>query len=377
MAASDNQPINLIRHALQDGRVIAEARLNLPKSLNALNLEMVEILIGALNQWRDDAKVIAIVLTGEGEKAFCAGGDVVSLHNAMQTFPGQTPESVQQFFSREYELDYLIHTYSKPIVCWGKGFIMGGGIGLFAGAQYRVVTETTRLAMPEISIGLFPDVGGSYFLNQVPDNLGLFLGLTGVQVNGTDAKNLGMATHLVAAQSEQGFIDALLVELSQSTDTGSAISSVLAGMESTSVDLPVSHLEPHREAILAALEGDDLTAIVGKLIEFSNSEDKWLSRAGKTLRAGSPITMHLVFEQLRRAKGLSLLDCFKMELVMACRCAAAGEFQEGVRALLIDKDGAPHWQYQEVSQVPKMLIDRFFQSTWDGQTHPLAHLKEC
>jgi enoyl-CoA hydratase/carnithine racemase len=145
-----------------NGTNLGHAILNLPGSLNALNLEMVELLTKQLTLWQQDDSVSGVLISGAGDKAFCAGGDVVSLYKAMQQQPGETPADVQAFFTQEYQLDHLIHRFSKPLIVWGSGFIMGGGIGLFAGASHKVVTETSRLAMPEITIGLFPDVGGSW-----------------------------------------------------------------------------------------------------------------------------------------------------------------------------------------------------------------------
>lgn len=371
---TEQTPVIFSTHEMATGGHLAHAQLNLPKSLNALNLEMVQLLFTQLTAWQKDESINMVVLSGVGDKAFCAGGDVVSLHNAMCDEPGKTPESVKTFFSEEYELDFLIHTFTKPIVCWGKGIIMGGGIGLFAGASHRVVTETTRLAMPEITIGLFPDVGGSYFLNQVPDNLGLFLGLTGVQVNGTDAIRLNMATHQVAGYQVEDFIDRVA---KSDTDTSSVVDSVLAELkDAPRADIPESNIDAHYEQLRNIVSGNDFQVIYDNLVGLAESEQKWLSRAGKTLRSGSPITAHLVFEQLKRAAALSLLDCFKMELVMACKSASFGEFQEGVRALLIDKDGAPNWKYPDVASIPEQVIESFFIADWADESHPLSHIEE-
>lgn len=371
---TEQAPVIFSTHEVTAGGHLAHAQLNLPKSLNALNLEMVQLLFTQLTAWQSDESINMVVLSGVGEKAFCAGGDVVSLHNAMRDEPSVTPESVKAFFSEEYELDYLIHTFAKPIVCWGKGIIMGGGIGLFAGASHRVVTETTRLAMPEITIGLFPDVGGSYFLNKVPDNLGLFLGLTGVQVNGADAIRLNMATHQIAGYQVEDFIERVA---KSDIDSASVVDSVLAELkDAPRVDVPVGNIDAHDELLRNIVSGNDFQLIYDNLIGLTDSDEKWLSRAGKTLRSGSPITAHLVFQQLKRARDLSLLGCFKMELIMACKCASFGEFQEGVRALLIDKDGAPNWKFADVASVPEHVIDSFFTADWSNDHHPLSHIEE-
>lgn len=366
--------------SLQNGEQLGHAQLNLPDSLNALNLEVVRLLTEKLTQWQNDDSIAGVFLSGAGNKAFCAGGDVVSLYNAMKDYSdqgktNQTPPGVEAFFTEEYQLDYLIHRYSKPFIVWGSGFIMGGGIGLFAGASHRIVTDTSRLAMPEITIGLFPDVGGSYFLNQLNDNMGLFLGLTGVQFNGKDAKTVGMATHTVAGKTAEEFLSALSA-MAFSGAFDSALNRRLEELECGSdTALPESNIARHYELISNAMSKPSLTEIVNEVSSWAEMDDKWLSRAAKTLIKGSPITQRLVYEQINRGIGLSLAQCFQMELVMACRCASAGEFQEGVRALLIEKDGAPTWLYDSHQSVPEDFIESFFTNHWDKDSHPLSHLQ--
>lgn len=371
------QPVLFTQHETAVGKVIGHAMLNLPKSLNALNLDMVELLLDKLSQWQQDPSVVAVVLSGVGEKAFCAGGDVVSLHNAMKESPGQIPASAQAFFTREYTLDYLIHTYSKPFIVLGSGIVMGGGMGLFAGASHRVVSDTTRMAMPEVTIGLFPDVGGSYFLPKMPNKLGLFLGLTGVQFNGADAVYLGLADYGIAGVSAEMVLNAL-TSVSFSDDSSNnheLITGVLQQLQNSFGDLPASQIQLHKDMLDKVLQGDTDAAIYSNIAALADNEDKWLQRAGKTFCSGSPITVRLVTEQMHRGATLSLLDCFKMELNMACECTALGEFQEGVRALLIDKDGQPQWQFASPESVPNAIIDKFFDEHWP-EGHPLGHLQE-
>ena len=361
---------------MSNGKQLGVAQLNLPGSLNALNLDMVQLLTAKLTQWQADNSISGVFLWGSGDKAFCAGGDVVSLYNAMKASPGETPEEVATFFTQEYQLDYLIHTYNKPVVVWGSGFIMGGGIGLFAGASHKVVTETSRLAMPEITIGLFPDVGGSYFLNKVRDNLGLFLGLTGVQFNGADAKFLGMADYLIADSSPEQVFTAL-AEMEGDEDFNAGLDKVLLQLaESSDTQGINSNVEKYQDLIISAVSKPTPGEVIDAISLWKDHEDKWLSRAAKTMLRGSPITQRLVFEQLQRGRELPLADCFRMELGMACECAAVGEFAEGVRALLIEKDGAPTWLYKTHEEVPDELIEKIFTRIWQDQTHPLAALGE-
>ncbi|MDO9024349.1 enoyl-CoA hydratase/isomerase family protein, partial [Zwartia sp.] len=195
-----------------DASKIAIAQLNAPKTLNGLSLDMTRILARQLEQWALDASVAVVILKGAGDKAFCAGGDLHSLHHSMMANASGKPEDnhyAATFFAEEYALDYRIHTYPKPILVWGDGIVMGGGMGLMMGASHRVVTETTRMAMPEISIGLFPDVGGTWLLNRLPGHAGLFLGLTGAQLHASDALFAGMADYHVLREKWTVLLSAL------------------------------------------------------------------------------------------------------------------------------------------------------------------------
>ena len=175
------------------GRSVGVATLNAPAALNALSLSMVRALTPMLRQWAYDNAIVGVVLQGAGEKAFCAGGDLRELYESLRANPGEPSDYARGFFAEEYQLDYLIHTFDKPILCWGHGIVMGGGIGLMSGASHRVVTSQSRLAMPEITVGLYPDVGGSWLLRRMPGRLGLFLALTGASRNASDALFCGRA----------------------------------------------------------------------------------------------------------------------------------------------------------------------------------------
>lgn len=357
--------------AAGNNRQIAIATLNAPKALNALNLTMIRLLNAQLTQWQHDDSIALIVLTGEGEKAFCAGGDVVSLHNAMKT--GEPANYGETFFSEEYALDYLIHTYEKPIVVWGSGIVMGGGMGLMAGASHRVVTQSSKLAMPEITIGLYPDVGASYFLQQMPEQVGLFLGLTGALMNADDARFASLADYSLDSDKFNAMLGALAEQNWQTSHDANhqLVSLVLSNLESQSQNMPAGGLRTHLSAIEKMAEFSTLTDKVAYLSQLQ-SDDKWLNRAIATLKKGSPLSANLIEQQLIRAKGLSLKDCFKMELIMSVACCEAGEFQEGVRALLIDKDMQPNWQHSQINQVTEQELAPFFTSKW--ATHPLEHL---
>ena len=207
-----------------NGKQLAVATLNEEKTLNALTLEMVDSLYQQLSQWQSDDAIVAVLLQGAGTKAFCAGGDVQQLYHSAVSQPGGPCEYAEQFFEREYRTDYLIHRYGKPVICWGSGIVMGGGLGLMAGSSHRIVTETTRMAMPEITIGLYPDVGGSWFLNRAPGRTGLFLALTAANINAADSLFIGLADHFVAADSKEPLLQALLsADWSDSADQYAAL----------------------------------------------------------------------------------------------------------------------------------------------------------
>ena len=211
------KPVLFEVRAAKNGRGIGMMTLNAEKTLNALSLEMIDLMAEQLAAWSTDDNIAMVFMQAAGEKAFCAGGDLQNLYQSMLTHHASAEKNdiranpyACDFFNREYRLDYFIHTYPKPILCWGHGIVMGGGIGLMAGASHRVVTEKSRLAMPEIGIGLFPDVGGSYFLNRMPGKLGLFLALTGAMINAADAKFTKLADYAIAQVDKASVLEKLL-----------------------------------------------------------------------------------------------------------------------------------------------------------------------
>ena len=232
------------------GHAFGRATLNAPAVLNALSLAMIDLLDPRLAAWADDPEIAGVVLDATGDRAFCAGGDVVRVARAIRAAePGQAPAEASDFFEREYRLDYRIHTYPKPILCWGHGIVMGGGIGLLAGASHRVATPRTRLAMPEIGIGLFPDVGGSWLLPRMPGRSGLFLALTGAPLNASDARLAGLADVVLPHESLPGVLDAISAERWQGErEADAARLSHLLDRFATD-DLPASNLLAHLDRI--------------------------------------------------------------------------------------------------------------------------------
>lgn len=362
--------------ACESGKQVGMATLNRPKTLNGLSLEMTRLLDQKLQSWVTDPSVAAVILRGAGEKAFCAGGDLHSLYHQMLTHQGKPAREHQyacDFFAEEYALDYLIHTYPKPILVWGDGIVMGGGMGLMAGASHRVVTERSRLAMPEISIGLFPDVGGSWLLAKAPGRSGVFLGLTGAQLGASDAMLAGMADHALPSDGFDKLIDQLKGSAwSADYSDFQRLTDILAAMSLT--DLPVGPLRQHFDLIQRTCEGYELESIAKNIEALAGHEDPWLARAAKTYQAGCPATARLTWILWRCARQLSLADVFRMEWGVAIECIARGTFQEGIRAVLIDKDRSPKWDPPTLAQTAGQWSEPYFSVALDDPTHPLRDL---
>ncbi|MBZ2167416.1 enoyl-CoA hydratase/isomerase family protein [Marinobacter sp. F4216] len=352
------QPIVFEEWVTAGDALIAVARLNAPKALNSLSLEMIRLLTPQLRRWAEDSRVCAVWLEAEGDKAFCAGGDIVALYRSM-TEPNASGEG-EAFFAEEYELDQLIHSFPKPVVCWGHGIVMGGGMGLFQGASHRVVTEGSKLAMPEVSIGLYPDVGAGWFLNRAPGRTGLFLGLTGARMNGADALFTGLADRFIQHQMKADVIGELCQRNWQDEDASAVVGSVLRQFEQQSREaLPESPVRHHFDEINQAVDGDSLEAVVGQLTELAGGEG-WLAKSVRSLGNASPTSLALFWHHLERCRRDSLTEVLDKELVMSTKALKKGEFAEGIRALLIDKDQQPRWHYATLSEIDDAWLEDFF-----------------
>ena len=373
-------PVRFSEQPTASGAKIAIACLDAEKSLNSLTLEMIDALWAQFRRWANDPAIAMVVLEGAGERAFCAGADLTRLHatclahrasDAREDIAGNA--YALDFFSREYRLDYFIHHYPKPILCWGQGVVMGGGMGLMAGCSHRVVTDQLRLAMPEINIGLFPDVGGSWFLSRVPRRAGVFLALTAAQLGAGDAIFAGLADFFIPHARKTAVMTAL-VAAAWSPDGNAnrrVLSEVLAAQsEPVPTDGP---LRTHLEAIALACAGNSVCEIRDRIIALA-PHGEWFERAAATLRAGSPTTAALSLALQQRLRTASLAEVFRAELVAALTCAARPDLAEGIRALLIDKDRTPRWTPATLEAVTPAWIDGFFECPWSAATHPLADL---
>ncbi len=353
------------------GQKIGVISLNSEKTLNALDQLMIDQMYDQLLNWRSDSSIVCIFLEGRGEKAFCAGGDIRALRSAVLEGDQDAP---LRFFSKEYRLDYLIHTYNKPVVCWSNGFVMGGGLGLMSGAAFRVVTDTSVLAMPEISIGLYPDVGGSWLLGRMPVRIGLFMALTGCRLNAGDAIYLGLANRFIDHAFRPNVLEALQGADWKHDDHYEAVYKVISKYTSNSAGwLPYSKIRGLRDIIADLMDQPSLAAIMDQL-EALQSEDSWLMSARETALAGSSLSACIAYEQLKRTRHTSLKDAFMSELVLSVNCSLRGDLNEGVRALLVDKDKQPKWQFDSVKDVDSETLDQFFQPPWGEAEHPLADM---
>lgn len=348
---------------------VGHLTLNAPKALNSLSLEMIQAVFQQLTQWAEDDTIACILLDGAGDKGFCAGGDVQKLYQSAVDNPGGPCEYAEQFFVEEYQLDYLLHSFPKPIICIGSGIVMGGGLGLMQGASHKVVSESSRIAMPEVTIGLFPDVGATRFLNDLPQGLGLFFALTGASINASDAISLGLADHYVPA-SDIGSIVQKLKDSSWTKDVrknAERITALLAEFavpEDERLHAVPSELVTCRDQIENACRSGALGDVISALDNIDN-DSRWLKKAIKTLHQGSPLSALLIFEQLRRHRYVTQKEAFEVDLVLATNCVRYPEFAEGVRALLIDKDKKPKWEFKHFSHVPASLMETFFTPPWE------------
>ncbi len=314
--------------------------LNRPKALHALNQEMCERMTAALVAWRDDPGVLAVMIDHTGERGFCAGGDIRQIAEGGRG----DGAGARAFFLAEYRLNHLLFGYPKPIVAIMDGVTMGGGVGISAPAQYRIATERTVFAMPETGIGLFPDVGGGWFLPRLPGETGLWLGLTGARLRAADCLLLGVATDYVEAAR----IEALTAALLQAPHE---IDTVLTEFESDAGSPPLAQVQDDIDRLFAS---DRIETILARL-EADGSD--WATGQLTTLKTKSPQALKVTLRQLRAGKArASFADEMEIEFRLAVRICRRPDFREGVRAVIIDKDNAPRWDPPSLAQVDDALF---------------------
>jgi enoyl-CoA hydratase/carnithine racemase len=345
--------------------------LNTPASLNALSAETIATITSSLERWASDERICVVLMRGANKRGFCAGGDIPGLYLSLTG--AEHSEAAFSVFRHEYELDYALHRYPKPVVGIGHGTIMGAGLGLLSACRYRLLTPSATLAMPEISIGLFPDGGASWFLNRLPGRLGLFMGLTGARLNVTDALRVGLADMALPTEDQQG----ILAQLKNERWSGhraaddSQLFRILSQLEASDYRaLPASHLELYERDIARLCAGKSLPEIVNRL-QAAPIDSEWWQACMKTLKGGCPVSAWLIWNQLKKAQQMSLKDVFRMELAMAWECVRRPDLTEGIRARLIDRDQTPQWSFSRIEEVPEAIIEALFLPVWNDETDPM------
>lgn len=311
--------------------------LNRPQALNALSLNMLETLAHELGAWRDDDEICAVLIEGMGDRAFCAGGDIRAVyHNRRRVLSGEEP-----YFEIEYHLNELIFNFPKPYIAILDGIAMGGGLGISIWGSHPIATERLLFAMPETGIGLFPDVGASYFLTRLPDYIGYYLGLTGNSINAYEALQLGLVKTVIPHASVESFkkqLDPQHITLPKPM-----------GLDST------SQLLDHRTDIAECFGSNSISDIINKL----ESKDHWCQGIAHTLKSRSPLSLKVTFDYLNKSRDKSFDEVMAMNAKLVNNFLHNDEFYEGIRAAVIDKDKKPRWQHH-IDQVDTLAVDSFF-----------------
>jgi enoyl-CoA hydratase len=330
---------------------VGRIRLNRPKAIHALTTQMCEVMSEALLRWRTDSNVEVVLIDhGEG-RGFCAGGDVVMLARS----GSEDAADARRFFFAEYRLNHLLFTYPKPTVAIMDGITMGGGVGISLPCDYRVATENTRLAMPETGIGLFPDVGGGWYLSRLPGRVGQFMALTGARLDGAECFYLHLANHYV----EQAALPDLVERIMK------APGRVQGALGAAAAKAPEAKLEQNMGAIARLFAPDRLEEVLAAL---EAEESDWAATELETLKRKSPlsckVSLRLLAEGADRA---SFADEMRAEYALAGRVVRTHDFREGVRAVLIDKDNAPVWDPATPEDVTDEMLDVLFAPLPDSE----------
>ena len=335
-----NEPEILARIEGRVGRIT----LNRPAALHALTTNMVRLMTQALLAWREDPAVQLVMFDHAGERGFCAGGDIRMLADS----GAAGGRLAREFFYLEYQLNDLLFRYPKPTLAIMDGITMGGGVGLAQPCRYRVATERTTFAMPETGIGLFPDVGGGWFLSRMPDHMGLWLALTGARIKAADCELLGIATDFVPADRIAELKDGVVAD----TD---AVETLLTELEGDAGRPPVAQ---HQDEIARIFRAASVEAIIAGL---QAADSEWAREQLKVLATKSPQTLKVAFRQLQRgARAATFAENMAMEYRIGARVVQRHDFLEGVRAVIVDKDNAPRWDPPTLEAVDTTLLDEIF-----------------
>ncbi len=331
-----------------------------PKALNALTLAMIRLMRPQLDRWAADPAIEAVAIRGEGDRAFCAGGDVRAIWNAGRDghfSPGKLGHLAADFFREEYQLNRQIQSYPKPYIALIDGIVMGGGVGVSVHGDIRIAGERTLFAMPETGIGLFPDVGGSFFLPRLPGALGLYMALTGERLKAADCLYNGLATHFVGGDREAAILEALAeADWSQGLAGAEAALAPLSGTPEEA-----GRLAALRPAIERCFAGKETVEAV--LAALEEEDGDWAAAKLKTIASCSPTSTKVAFEQLRRGAALDFDACMVMEYRLSQHAMrAGGDFYEGIRALVVDKDRTPKWNPASLAEVSQSRVNDWFET---------------
>ena len=334
-----------------DAEILFEVRggvghvlLNRPKALNALTLGMVRELHPQLTAWADDPAIRCVVVEGAGDRAFCAGGDIRALHD----WGRAKDRRVIDFYREEYQLNRYIKNYPKPYIAVMGGITMGGGVGLSVHGSIRVATERLVFAMPETGIGLFPDVGGTYFLPRCPGEVGMYLALTGERLKAADAVYAGIADIFVPAEKTGDLVAALA--------NGQNPSDVIAGFAQDPGPAPLRDLQGAIDRHFGKSSVEEI------LRSLADDGSDWACRMIEIIRAKSPTSTKVAFRQMREGARQDFDACMKLEFRLTNRFMAGHDFYEGVRAVVIDKDQSPNWDPARLEDVSTQMVDTYFES---------------
>ncbi|XP_014028502.1 3-hydroxyisobutyryl-CoA hydrolase, mitochondrial [Salmo salar] len=332
--------------------------LNRPKALNALNMNMIRLMYPQLKKWETDKETDIVIVKGAGGKAFCAGGDIIAVTEA-----GKRGDALaKNFFREEYILNNTIGTYQKPYVALIDGITMGGGVGLSVHGRFRVATEKTLFAMPETAIGLFPDVGGGYFLPRLQGQLGLFLALTGFRLKGRDVQRAGVASHFVESQKIAALEKELVDLKTPSIEDVSRVLDSYQKRSSLDAEKPFV-LEQHIDLIDKLFQSNSVEGIVHNL---KTDGSPFAQKQAETLAKMSPTSLKITFKQLQAGGAMSLQEVLVMEYRLSQACMVKGsDFYEGVRAVLVDKDHSPKWSPSTLKEVSEQSVEDCFSSLGD------------
>lgn len=358
-----------IRSTLAHG--LGSLILDRPQAMNSLSLPMVRTLMQSLAAWQTNPDARAVVIRSSLPKAFCAGGDIRFFHEVAHGGLTGGSALLEDFFTEEYALNHLIHHYPKPYIAVMDGIVMGGGMGIAqssAAASIRIVTERTRMAMPEVNIGLFPDVGGGYFLSRLQGEIGTYLGLTGEIAGAADALYANLADVFVPRTELPALLT--LLESVKDSQYRQAIEEFAAPF-AAQINPANSLLAQQRDLIDRHFAHNDVATIIASL---KQDDDPFAQKTWEILLKRSPLMVHVSLEQIRRSAKLELADCLRLERTMVRRCFEHGETVEGIRALVVDKDNAPQWRPASFEEVTPEMIAPFFDSAWPDYAHPLREL---